>query len=124
MWIPFVLFVFFPFLFLIFLVCLTFVNLFTLGLSVCLIVFILFGRSLQPSGHGPVLVCAFLPEPSPFPICGKIFFHKTGAKKVGDLVSLNGTFCTSWVQVAVSFPMLRKFPAIISSNIFSSSFSL
>jgi len=59
-------------------------------------VFILFGRSLQPPAHGPVLVYAFLPEPSPVPIFGKIVFHKTGAKKVGELVSLYGTFCTSW----------------------------
>lgn len=84
------------FIFNIFSLSLTFVDLITLGLSVCLIVFILFGRSLQPPAHGPVLVYAFLPEPSPVPIFGKIVFHKTGAKKVGELVSLYGTFCTSW----------------------------
>ena len=33
---------------------------------------------------------------------------------------LHGSLCTSWTWVTVSFPMLGKFSAIISSNIFSS----
>ena len=37
---------------------------------------------------------------------------------------LYGTLCTSWTWVAISFPMLGKFSAIISSNIFSGPFSL
>ena len=36
---------------------------------------------------------------------------------------LPGTFCTSWTWLTISFPMLGKFSAIISSNIFSSPFS-
>ena len=37
---------------------------------------------------------------------------------------LYGIICASWTQVAISFPMLGKFSTIISSNIFSGSFSL
>ena len=37
---------------------------------------------------------------------------------------LPGTLCNSWTWVAISFPMLGKFLTIISSNIFSSPFSL
>ena len=37
---------------------------------------------------------------------------------------LYGTHCTFWTWVAISFPMLGKFSTIISSNIFSSPFSL
>ena len=35
---------------------------------------------------------------------------------------LYGTPCTSWIWVTASFPMLGKFSAIISSNIFSGCF--
>ena len=31
---------------------------------------------------------------------------------------LLGTLCVSWTQLTVSFPILRKFSAIITSNIF------
>ena len=37
---------------------------------------------------------------------------------------LPGTLCTSWTWVIASFPLLGKFSAIISSNIFSGPFSL
>ena len=37
---------------------------------------------------------------------------------------LPGTLCTSWTLFTISFPMFRKFSAIISSNIFSGSLSL
>ena len=37
---------------------------------------------------------------------------------------LSGTLCVSWTLLTISFPMLRKFSAIISSNIFSAPFSL
>ena len=37
---------------------------------------------------------------------------------------LYGTLCASWTWVSVSLLMLEKFPAIISSNIFSGCFSL
>ena len=37
---------------------------------------------------------------------------------------LPGTLCASWTWVAISFPMLGNFSAIISSNIFSGPFSL
>ena len=37
---------------------------------------------------------------------------------------LPGTLCTSWTWLTIIFPMLRKFSAIISSNIFLSPFSL
>ena len=37
---------------------------------------------------------------------------------------LYGILCASWTWVAISFPMLGKFSTIISSNIFSGSFSL
>ena len=37
---------------------------------------------------------------------------------------LPGTLCASWTWVTVSFPMLGKFSAIISSNVFSGPFSL
>ena len=33
-----------------------------------------------------------------------------------------GTLCASWTWLTISFPMFRKFLAIISSNIFSSPF--
>ena len=39
-------------------------------------------------------------------------------------LNLNGTLCTSWTWVTVSFPMLRKFSAVISSNVVSGHFSL
>ena len=35
---------------------------------------------------------------------------------------LYGTLCTSWTWVNFSFPMLRKFSTVISSNIFSDPF--
>ena len=35
-----------------------------------------------------------------------------------------GTLCASWTWLTISFPMFRKFLAIISSNIFLSPFSL
>ena len=35
-----------------------------------------------------------------------------------------GTLCAPWTWLTISFPMLRKFSAIISSNIFSGPFSL
>ena len=38
--------------------------------------------------------------------------------------SLLGTLCTSWTWVAVFSPVLGKFFATISSNIFSDPFSL
>ena len=38
--------------------------------------------------------------------------------------TLSGTLCTSWIWLIISFSMLGKFSAIISSNIFSSHFSL
>ena len=34
------------------------------------------------------------------------------------------TLCTSWTWVTVSFPMIGKFSAIVSSNIFSGPLSL
>ena len=37
---------------------------------------------------------------------------------------LPGTLCASWTSVAIPFPTLGKFSAIISSNIFSGSFSV
>ena len=37
---------------------------------------------------------------------------------------LPGTLCASWTWLTISFPMLRMFSAIISSNIFSDPFSL
>ena len=37
---------------------------------------------------------------------------------------LPGTLCTSWAWLTVSFPTLGKFPAIISSHIFSGPFFL
>ena len=37
---------------------------------------------------------------------------------------LYGTLCASWTCVTVLFPRLRKFSAIIYSNIFSGPFSL
>ena len=37
---------------------------------------------------------------------------------------LFGTFCVSWTWVIISFPILGKFPTIISSSIFSWSFLL
>jgi len=37
---------------------------------------------------------------------------------------LLGTLCASWTWLTISFPTLGKFPAIISSNIFSGPFSL
>ena len=36
---------------------------------------------------------------------------------------LLGTLCASWARLIISFPMLGKFSAIISSNIFSGYFS-
>ena len=37
---------------------------------------------------------------------------------------LPGTFCTSWIWLTISSPMLRKFSIIIISNIYSGPFSL
>ena len=37
---------------------------------------------------------------------------------------LSGTLCTSWTCLTISFPVLGKFSAIVSSNIFSGPFSL
>ena len=37
---------------------------------------------------------------------------------------LSGPLCASWTLLTISFPTLRKFSAIISSNIFSAPFSL
>ena len=37
---------------------------------------------------------------------------------------LSGTLCASWTWMTISFPMLRKFSAIISSNILSSFLSV
>ena len=37
---------------------------------------------------------------------------------------LLGTLCASWTWLTISFPMFKKFLAIISSNIFSSPISL
>ena len=37
---------------------------------------------------------------------------------------LPGTFCASWTWLTIFFPMLGRFSAIISSNIFSGPFSL
>ena len=37
---------------------------------------------------------------------------------------LFGVFCASWIWITVSFPILRKFSTIISSNNFSGLFSL
>ena len=37
---------------------------------------------------------------------------------------LFGTFCASWSWLTISFPILEKFSAIISSNIFLGPFSL
>ena len=37
---------------------------------------------------------------------------------------LPGTLCASWTWLTIYFPMLRKFSAVTSSNIFSGPFSL
>ena len=59
-----------------------------------------------------------------FNICFLVFNFCQFEYYFSQHVSLHGPLCNVWIWVPISFFVLGKFSAIISSNIFLSSFSL